>query len=179
MGCLLLLFLKGDYMRYKINDDQVLDDIEEVIECCIDCDYHKDDDYFEEWVNDNYDHVEINGETYMPYDIVSNLDYSNLRDMQENYCTEENENDEENARFELTHGRIGSVVWIQGNEVLIMDDEYENEEVDSEDSMTALRVRLAQNKAILEQDIQEMKKNELDLLQIIGGYYGILYILYA
>ena len=40
--------------------------------------YDTSDDYFEEWVNDHYSGITIEGEYYSPYDILNRFDDENL-----------------------------------------------------------------------------------------------------
>ena len=102
-------------MYYKIDgEDEIFTDIDSVIEHCIDSDYHWDDDYFEEWVNDCYDYFEIRGVRFQAYDILSNMDEYLLDDLHREYCQAENENDECEARYELENADAGDEIYIQG-----------------------------------------------------------------
>ena len=85
-------------MRYLVLEEvEYYNSIDSVIDSCIEEDYHEDDDYFEEWVNDRYDSVTINGETYYPFDIVSNCDSGNYNDLLGEYCEAMNEDDRDNV----------------------------------------------------------------------------------
>lgn len=102
-------------MYYKINgEDEIYTDIDSVIEYCIDSDYHWDDEYFEEWINDCYDYIEIRGVRFEAYDILRNMDEYLLDDLRKEYCQAENENDECNARYELENADAGDEIYIQG-----------------------------------------------------------------
>ena len=159
-------------MRYRVEvygeEEPIFDTIDEVLEYCIKDDYHEDDDYFEEWVNDCYDRVTINGSTYYPYDILRELDYSNLDDLKEQYCENENENDESNARWELGRANVGDEVYVQGYCVHVIDDAPAGD-FDGDDALEILRSRLEEIEKYNKQLNEEEKKDEQDLLQIIGG----------
>lgn len=161
-------------MRYRVeffDGDEILDSIDDVLDRCIHDSYHEDDDYFEEWVNDNYDRVTINGETYYPYDILHEMDYSNLSDLKDCYCQNENETDADNARYELEHAHPGDEVYVQGYTVYVINDEekIEEQEETSECSLETLRSKLQEIEAMRKQAAEEIEKEEYDLLQIIGG----------
>ena len=117
-------------MRYRF-DDYTYTDIDELFEDIIDGSYHEDDDYFEEWVNDNYGGLEIEGHTFTAYQILydSNEDYVIDR-IKEIYCEEADNNDKADARYDLEHANIGDEVWIQGQKVCVIGDEDEEEEGD-------------------------------------------------
>lgn len=164
-------------MRYRvIENNEIYDDVDEAIEQCIEEDWHKDDDYFEEWVNDRYDYIDINGERYMPYDILDNMDQSNLDELRDEYCEYENENDWDNARYELNHGRIGEVVTVHDKTIEIIEDEDENEDEDYNENgyletVEDVRERLKQeNEFKVEQTIQTEKdeKDLMSMFQIVG-----------
>ena len=157
-------------MRYKINYQEVIfDDIEDVLDYCIQEDYHEDDDYFEEWVNDCYDRVTINGSTYYPFDILNELDFNNLQELKAQYCEESNETDRDQGRYELNRADAGDEVYIQGYEVIVMEDLPEaTGDYDGDDELTTLRSRLEEIENIRKQQDETNKKEEQDLLQIIG-----------
>lgn len=129
-------------MKYVVEEtEQVFYDIDDVIDACIDRDYHdKYDDYFEEWVNECYSGCEIAGHYYSAYDILHAFD--NLDDLEEDYIESETERDIEDARYNLEHTRIGGNVYIQDKTVNIEEDdeeEYEDDEDDSVDCIEATR----------------------------------------
>ena len=114
-------------MQYRVTDtDYITNDIDEVIDYCIHDDYHDaEDDYFEEWVNDTYDDVNIAGVTYSAYDILDKFD--NLGDVECLYCEWAEDNDRDNARYELRHASNGETVYIQGYEVVCEDEEKDTD----------------------------------------------------
>ena len=164
-------------MKYRvIEDDEIYDDVDEAIRQCIEEDWHRDDDYFEDWVNDRYSSVEINGEWYNPYDILDNMDQGNLDDLRDEYCESENENDWDNARYEIEHGRIGDLITVHNHTIEILDDE-DLEEVSDYDrdehleTIEDVRARLKQeNEFKVEQTIQTEKeeKDLMNMFQIVG-----------
>ena len=161
-------------MRYLvIEDDETYDDIDEAIEACIEEEWHRDDDYFEDWVNNRYDSVDINGERYMPYDILDNMDQGNLEDLRDEYCESENENDWDNARYEIEHNRVGATVIVHNKTIEILSDEEEDEEDEPVyvEDIEDVRARLKQqNEFKVEQTIQNEKeeKDLMSMFQIVG-----------
>lgn len=158
-------------MRYKVetyDGDEIYDTIEEVLDYCIKDDYHSDDDYFEEWVNECYDNVTINGTTYYPYDILRELDYGELDELKDRYCQSENENDRDNGRYELSHADVGDEIYVQGYTVYVIDD-IPAGDYDSDDALEILRSRLEEIENIRKQQDESNKKDEQDILQVIGG----------
>lgn len=161
-------------MKYKVlEDDEIYDDVDEAIGVCIEEDWHNDDDYFEDWVNDRYDYVDINGERYMPFDILDNMDQSNLDDLRGEYCEYENENDWDNARYELEHGNIGKIVSIHNKTIEIIEDYEDEEEIEAVyvEDIEDVRARLKQESEFkIEQTIQTEKeeKDLMNMFQIVG-----------
>lgn len=161
-------------MKYRvIEDDEIYDDVDEAIEQCIEEDWHRDDDYFEDWVNDRYDYVDINGERYMPFDILDNMDQSNLDDLRDEYCENENDNDWDNARYELEHGSVGKIVSVHNKTIEIIEDDEDEEEVEAVyvEDIEDVRARLKQeNEFKVEQTIQTEKdeKDLMSMFQIVG-----------
>ena len=160
--------------KYYVEDtDETYDDIDELIDDCIEEDFHEDDDYFEDWVNDHYNYVVINGETYYPYDILDNMDQSNLDELRTEYCEEENDNDISEARFELENNRVGTEVYIHNKTVRIIEEE-ETEDFDGDEIIETLedvRTRLKEKEAFKVEQTVQTEKEEKDLMsmfQIVG-----------
>jgi len=102
-------------MYYKIDgEDEIYTDIDSVIEHCIDPDYHWDDDYFEDWVNDYFGYIDIREARFTAYDILSNMDEYLFDELRKEYCKAEDENDEDEARYELEKAVGGDKIYIQG-----------------------------------------------------------------
>lgn len=155
--------------KYKVVEtDEIFEEIDDVIDNCIDEQWHEDDDYFEEWVNDMYSGVEICGTYYYPYDIVRNADDGNLDDLLNDFCESQNESDADEARWQLQHNEIGSIVDIQRYEVEIIDDEAGDTDGDKEVDLEAIRMSLTS----YDDATAEEKKNEEDMMSLfqhIGG----------
>jgi hypothetical protein len=155
-------------MKYYIaEDERTYTDIDDVIEYCIHPDYHEDDDDFEEWVNDNYNGTEINGEYYSAYTILDSIDNYNLREILRIYCDEQNENDEDNARAELRCANIDDVIYIQSYTVYVMADDKDEET----ETIDGLRDRLTLTAETLSKEKSDEKKTEDDLMkmfQVVG-----------
>jgi len=121
------LFLQEVCMKYYvIENDEVFDNYEDAVDSCIDEDYHSDDDYFEEWVNDTYGSIEIGGDTFWAYDIIYQMgDESYLRD---SFCEAQNESDRDEAIWSLRRGDIGDEVECQNCTIRIIEDDEEERE---------------------------------------------------
>lgn len=162
-------------MRYKV-EDEIFEDYEDAIEYCISEDFHEDDDYFTDWVNDNYDSVEINGVTYHPYDILDNAGDGNMYDVLREYCEAMNESDADDARYELRRTDIGDDIYLQGYTIEVIEDEYDDEE-DEEDTETEdndcngnaierTRQYIEDQNMLNELTAAENKKNEDELMSL-------------
>lgn len=162
-------------MRFQIKDDpeSIFDDYEEAIDYCIDEEYHREDDYFEEWVNECYGSIEICGVTYSAFEIIDTFDDGNYHDVLYNYCDSENENDRDNARYELVHAHVGDEIYVQNQTIVVIDDELE--EVDDEtfgESLEELRARLNSENNDMQEKLATEKLEEDNLMQMflnIGG----------
>ena len=162
-------------MKYRVND-VTFDSIEDVLDYCIVDDYHyEDNDDFEEWVNEAYGHIEINGEEYWAYDILNNADDYNYRELRNSYCENENDNDRENAENELLSAEDGDEVYLHGNVIHCYEEnEEETGDYDGDDlsSLEMIRAYIEEQKVLAEQQKENDKKNEEDLMklfQTIGG----------
>lgn len=161
-------------MIYKVNtgeEEEVFESIDEVIEYCIDDEWHTDDDYFHEWLDNNYDGVEINGVYYCAYDIVSQAEDSNWNDLLNIFCEEMNENDKNEARMQLEQADNGEVIYIQGYSVTVCDEDdnkqpYEDFEPET---IEQLRERLKIQKELEVEEKEKLSQESMDLLQMIGG----------
>lgn len=154
-------------MKYKIvENDEIFDNINDVIDACIDEEYHEDDEYFEEWLNDMYSGVEIGNVYYSAYDILDNAGDGNMYDMQRDFCESQNESDEENARWELNRAKGGETIYIQAYTVEVIDED-ETGDFDGDEPFDVASLRRAveeQNARLSEDEIDVMS-----LFQRIGG----------
>lgn len=164
-------FLKGEQMKYYI-DEEEFDSVEDVLDYCIEDDYHEDDEYFEEWVNTTYGSFTINGEEYWAYDIVNDEGGSNYRDLLDRYCENENDNDREKAEWELFNAKNEEEVYIQRYTVLCEEDDVkESDDTDDDDHLAMTRSYIEEQKLLDMQKKETEKKDEDDLMkvfQIIG-----------
>ena len=159
-------------MRYKVNGE-IFDDPEDAVECCISEDYHKNDDYFEEWVNDNWGSIEIAGYTYYAYDILDKA--GDLYSFLDDFCESMNEADRDDAIYELTHSDEGDEVYCQGDIIECIKDEYDDDEYDDEDyevkfaqpnALERLRIAIEQAQAECESAAAEEKRADDDMLKM-------------
>lgn len=168
--------------RYNVLEtNKIYDSIEDVLDYCI-CDgYHEDDGGFEDWVNDQYGEIHINGRTYSAFDILYNIDESNYNDLNDEYCKELNQIDEEEAEFDLKNANIGDTIFIQDYTVEVIgdgdeqdDDEYEDDEDPHTTAVQELRDAIYE--AVTDQDVETVEntkceKSKSDLMkmfQIVG-----------
>ena len=159
-------------MKYRVEEtDEVYDNIDDVIDACIDEDWHWDDDYFPEWVDENEDHVTINGETYYAYQILSELDDDNLNNLHHDYCEQMNEEDADEARRQLMNASEGDRIEIQNYVVSVVEDDEETGDTDGDGSLDYLRERIQREIELANSEKAEEKKTENDLMnmfQIVG-----------
>jgi len=167
-------------MRYEWNDE-IYDSIDNVLDAVISDDYHEDDEYFEEWVNDNYDGTSIYGEWFSAYRIVYNCNESLYGDLLSNYEEEMNDEDRDNARYELENSGPGETVYCQGECIrVIAEDEEQTDNDDDNDDEIKRRVcanldevrQFINDQKYLEQQAAERSKQEeddvLELFQVVG-----------
>lgn len=154
-------------MRYKnIETDYIYDTIDEVLEDCIDPDYHRDDDYFETWVNERYGSIDIYGETYWAYDILQEMSTYNLDNLRTDYCDECNDEDRDNIEDELADGEVGDRYDVHNYVIEILPDI--DEEV-TEESIEELRDRINQGKKMIEEQEMQDRIEADDLIKVITG----------
>ena len=160
-------------MKYIIVDqNKEFDDIDDVLDYCIDDDWHDDDDYFEEWVNDGYGHIEIAGYRFDAYDIANSCDDCCYNDLKNEFCNSMNEEDRDNARYELRNSHPGDTVEIQAYTVEVANDDEEEEEEVSYSSLEDLKNYIMEQQTIKEQKELKEKEEEkdfMDFFQKIGG----------
>ena len=157
-------------MRYKV-DDEYFDEIDEVLDYCIQDDYHWDDDYFEEWVNDTEDNVTINGETYYPYTILESLAPSELEDLREQFCERMNDDDRSEARWGLRNANVGDEVDLQAYTIYVVEDENceDYDDTDGDITLDELKQKLQDAKRLAEEENKAEENDLMDMFQIIGG----------
>lgn len=155
-------------MIYEV-DDKEFTSIDEVIDYCIDDEYHSDDGDFEGWVNDNYYGVDIFGDHYYPYDIVEALNSYAFGELRDRYCEEMNDADREQAEYDLHSAHPGDYVDIQGYSVLVKDGDKVDDEIIENATIESLRERLAEKEKLRQQEASEEEKTENDIMSLIGG----------
>ena len=154
-------------MKYCIQEtNECFDDYEEAIDACIEDDYHEDDDYFEEWVNNTYGYLEIGGERYYAYDILSAMNESDLDCLMDDYCENENEDDRERAMYDLRHASGGDEICVQRYTIEVIDDEAGDYDGDDGDSIETVRKFVEEQKIIQDIAISEERKAENDLMSM-------------
>ena len=152
-------------MRYKV-EEEYFDDINSVLEYCIAEEYHYDDDYFEEWVNDNWGSISIDGYDYYAYDILDRAgDLDNVRGT---FMEHMNEGDWEEAEYALNRAQPGDEVDCQCYTIEVLEDEPEEEtgDHDGDDKLEMTRRFIEEQKLIQESMEEEDKKHETDFMEL-------------
>lgn len=118
---------------YRI-DDEEFEDIDSVLDYCIDeDDYRTDDEDFEEWVNNKYDGQTINGYTYSAYEIICAMNDDNEVELKDQFCEERYEDDRHDYRLDLENAEDDDWVNVRGYDVHVEEvpdeEEHKIEEV--------------------------------------------------
>lgn len=157
---------------YVIDEDKYFDNYEDAIEYCINSEYHYDDDYFEEWVNETYGHIDIYGNEYYAYDILKNMDESELDNLLSSYCENENESDRENAMYEFRNASPGDTVLVQAYEIKVIDETGDTDgDEELVDSLESVRQYLEEQSYLNEQAKKQEEEDEnevMNLFQVIS-----------
>lgn len=154
-------------MRYKYNNE-IYYDIDQLLDDLIDYDYHDQDDYFEEWVNETYGSIEIAGDTYYAYDIIDNAGDGNMSYLHEQYNEVENDNDRDNARWELSNANPGDEVYCQDQTIYVLEDEDDEEEndYDRDESIENLRRIISEQNERQKVEEERNKAEENDIMSL-------------
>lgn len=150
-------------MKYKVNDE-IFDSIDNVLDYCIEDGYHYDDDYFGEWVNDNWGSITIDGFEYYAYDILDNA--GDLDSVRDTYAERMNEDDREEAGYQLRHASPGEYVECQRYDIEVLPDEEEPEENDRNETLELTRQFIEDMKCLEESAKAEEQQHELDFMEL-------------
>ena len=157
-------------MKYQLveDEDEIFDTIEDAVNYCITDEWHEDDYAFDEWVNENYEGVTINGYDYTAYEIICAVNDDNYSELKNEYCEECNEEDRNEAIRDLERASVGDEIEIQGYNIRVIEDDYNTGDFDGDgENIEAIRVRIETAKAQIEVEVQEQKKTEDDLMKLI------------
>ena len=122
-------------MKYQIvEEEEIFETIEEAVDYCISEEWHEDDDSFADWVNDNYESVDINGYYYSAYDIISSMNDDNWGDLKDIYCEECNERDREEAIRNLLRASVEDEIEVHGYNIRVIEDNDETEDFDENEN---------------------------------------------
>ena len=153
-------------MRYRV-DDNIFNDIESVLDYCIQDDYYADDDYFSEWVNDLYGSIEIAGDTYYAYDILDNAGDGNMAYLRDQYCENMNDNDQDDAYRALRNAEPGEEIECQNYVIHVLEDEDEDEVNEDKPSSIEQVRRFIEEQNLLKQKMEEDdQKNQDDIMNL-------------
>lgn len=172
-------------MIYRVIEDGFeTDDIDSVIDHCVSRDYYdEDDDYYENWVNDNYEGVSIEGTYYSAYEILEN--FGDLCLVLDEYKDSMTSSAKEEADWDLRHADPGDKIDVQGCTVEVLcDDDLDTGDYDGDEELThnedyvangdlieELRMKIEAKKEIdrTEQENNKAQQNNYyDLFQTIG-----------
>ena len=162
-------------MKYRVLEtDEVFDDIDDVLDFCIEDDYHEDDNYeFEDWVCKMYDGVTIAGTYYSAYTILENAEDGLLDNLLRDYCESANDSDYENGEYELKNAYAGEKIDVQAYTIRVEDDdEDEAGDYDGDFSIETLRQSIEAQKNAYNTTSIEEKENEKDIMSLfqrVGG----------
>ena len=149
-------------MRYLVND-QIFDDYHNAVDYCIEDDYHAYDDYFEEWVNETWNSVEINGTDYYPYDILER--FGDLDAAKDYYVECQNDSDRDDAIYQLRNAKVGDVIECQSYEIEVIEDTGDFDG-DEECNVDNVRQYIEDQKILDAQKKLESEAFEKDLLKM-------------
>ena len=156
-------------MKYKV-DGEIFDTIDDVLDYCIDDDYHWDDDYFKEWVNDRYGYITIYGEDFDAYDILNEMNQDILTDLKEDFCDDQNDVDRRNTEYDLQNAEAGYCITCQRYEIEVIEDEEETGDFDGDEtrpcSIEEVRLYLEEQQILKDMAEAENKKNENDMMTL-------------
>ena len=151
-------------MHYRVGDE-IFESPESAVDYCICDDYHEDDDYFEEWVNERENSVYIYGTTYYPYDILRELGSGSLDDLRCEYCDAMNDDDRDEALQQLNNSDPGDEVECQYSTIIVEEDEVPTGDTDG-DNIDVVRKYVEEQKLLVEQQKTEEKKTEDDMMEL-------------
>ena len=118
-------------MRYLLENGETFeeDQKEDLIEYCIPDDYYADDyDGFNDYLNDEYGSITIEGNTYYAATILSDYDEDDYDNAKSTWEAERVENDRELAQDQVASLRVGEHTYIGLYRVEAVEEENEEEE---------------------------------------------------
>lgn len=132
-------------VKYYVEDtDTYFDSPEDAIEACIDSSWHEDDTYdFKDWVN----------EKYTAYEVLK--DEASLSSLLEEYCEEKNDEDRDEALWDLDGAENGYVVEVHGSSIRVV---IEEETIGQ--SIDVCRAMIEQEKQDALKEQEEQKKDD-------------------
>lgn len=165
-------------MLYKvIGCDYESNDIDEIINYCLDEDYHDErDDDFSEWVDERYDYIDIGDTRYYASEIIDKFGCPG--DVVHYYQEYMYELDEDEARDNLRAADVGEEVYIQAYTVRCYEDEPEEDDdeyvepVCSEDLIERERAKIEARK-------NEDELNDLIDIQNKDAYFDLFQVIHS
>lgn len=151
-------------MYYRIDDIQrVFDDIEDVLDYCLNIDYYLDnEDAFCEYLDEVYPRYEVAGLTLDPSDVLYHTASEAYADLKMEWAQQELDDDFERFRDILSRMDPGDEEYVNGYDVCAFEDEPEEEgpvEV-SENTIKSLESKLDMMKKIQEEATKKQKETE-------------------
>lgn len=163
-------------MKYRIKGtNTVFENIEDVLDYCIDDDYHDDDNYFEDWVNETYSDYKVSlmGYEINLYSIAENCSNGLYNELLDSFKCEMNDYDREEANNELNNADPDDEIEIQAYTVQVIQEEEEEEEeenpetsLDIEDAILRCRKMIEKNLSDQKIEMEKEKQAEDDLMNV-------------
>ena len=148
-------------------------DVDEVLDtCCTEEYYEEDYEGLYEWLNNEYGSFNIGGHDYDASDIVK--EFSDEENYIRDYAYRMRESDADQARWELEHAHIGATVWIQNNEIDVLDETELYDEDEPCDIKMDVECFLQEQKETAAQEQtqriadENTRKDYFDLFQRLG-----------
>lgn len=163
-------------MYYLVNNEDRYDDIDSVLEACINQEYYEEDeDGFEEYI-DCEGRVDVCGYEWYPSEILRNMGVYDEELV--HWAEGQVDNAYENYNYELRHAHVGDTVYVCNYDVDVCEDEIEpTGDTDGDEeiykfSQQELEASIEETKAAEQKIYNEGLKsgeNFASLMQIIGG----------
>ena len=165
-------------MYYLIDNDpdQRYSDnqIEELLTVCIPDDKYEDDrDSFDNYLDEEYGSISINGINYYASRILYEMDYNDYTDAFEDRCRITVESDRDDADYTIRHLNAGNSAYI-GDYIVYAYDDEEEVDIDTDDlqdTCSMIEQRLEAESILLSADAEENERRQTsfdELFQMIS-----------
>ena len=119
-------------------DGTMYTDIDEICDRVFDPDNYEDSDAFDEWLDEYYSSITIEGNTYVASEILYNVNEDNYHEALYDYAHRCADDDRENRSYEIEDMDDGDNICINGYDITCEfvyeeDDEEDEEDVDDDE----------------------------------------------